>query len=63
MNSHEYHECMSEAYFTRATMWCLFAMVVYELVESPFNIILAITNGMLAVIFLLRSYSESREAR
>lgn len=63
MNSPEYHRCMSEAYFTRATVWFLFAMVVYELVENPFNIILAITNGMLAAIFLLRSHSESREAR
>ena len=63
MSSNEYHKCMSEVYFTRATVWLLFAGVTYELVEYPFNIILAIIDVMLVVIFLLRSHSESREVR
>ena len=63
MNSSEYHKCMSEAYFTRATVWLLFAGVMYELAEYPFNIILAIIDMMLAAIFLLRSHFESREVR
>lgn len=63
MSSNEYHKCMSEAYFTRATVWLLFAMVVYKLVENPFNITLTITNGMIATTYFLLSYSESRKAR
>lgn len=63
MSGPEYHDCMSETYFTRALVWLVFAMVAYEHVAYPLNVIFAIINAIYAVIYFTQSHFEHREAR
>lgn len=62
MNSSEYHECMSEVFFTRALMWMLYAGIVVKLQLSEFGIILAVASGVLSVSYFYRSYREFMKA-
>ena len=62
MSSSEYHDCMSEMFFTRGLVWFAFAEVAYEHIAYPLNVIFAIAFAINALSYLVLSYFEHREA-